>query len=164
MRSPLLDLARESLAGDHAAGVDILYPLMNLVEYKEPIDDLIEGGVIGQAFDGLDGLLFGGVGVHWFSCADYRAVCGNAVSSISMTKRCLARGSRWMSSICCCNFGAGPRLAGFARLSLGFARRLKIVRMPSMADEVSTDVVTVRSRTSRSRRQGFVEVSFELIA
>ena len=43
MRSPLLDLARESLAGDHAAGVDILYPLANLVEYKEPIDDLIEG-------------------------------------------------------------------------------------------------------------------------
>jgi hypothetical protein len=55
MRSPLPDLARESLAGDHAAGVDILYPLTNLVEYKEPLDDLIEGGVIGQAFDGLDG-------------------------------------------------------------------------------------------------------------
>ena len=92
MRSPLLDLARESLAGDHAAGVDILYPLMNLVEYKEPIDDLIEGGVIGQAFDGLDGLLFSGVGVHRFCCADYCALRCDAVSSISMTKRCLARG------------------------------------------------------------------------
>jgi hypothetical protein len=33
MRSPLLDFARESLAGAQAAGVYILYPLMNLVEY-----------------------------------------------------------------------------------------------------------------------------------
>jgi hypothetical protein len=55
------NLARASLAGDHAAGVDIPYPLMNLVEYKEPIDDLIEWGVIGQPLDGLDGLLFSGV-------------------------------------------------------------------------------------------------------
>jgi len=70
MRLPLLDLARKILAGDYAAGVDILHPVTNLVEYKEPIDDLIEGGVIGQAFDGLDCLLLSGVGVHRFSGAD----------------------------------------------------------------------------------------------
>lgn len=38
---------------------------------------------------------------------------------------------------------------------------LKGARIPSMADEVETDVSTIRSRILGSRRYGLAEVSFE---
>lgn len=51
------------------------------------------------------------------------------------------------------------RLLGARRLTLKAC--LKGARMPSMADDVETDVTTVRSRIFGSRRYGLAEVSFE---
>jgi hypothetical protein len=39
---PLLDLGGERFARDEAASVDVVEPLVNLVEHVEPINDLLE--------------------------------------------------------------------------------------------------------------------------
>ena len=44
------------------------------------------------------------------------------------------------------------------------ASRLNGARMPSIAEDVATDVSTVRLRTAGSRRYRLVEESFELMA
>jgi len=62
--SPLLDLARELLARNTAAGFDVLHALADLVEYVEPIDDLIHRHVVGQLLDHLDGVLLVSAGVR----------------------------------------------------------------------------------------------------
>jgi len=62
--SPLLDLVCELLARDPAAGFDVLHALADLVEYVEPIDDLIHRHVVGELLDHLDGVLLVSVGVH----------------------------------------------------------------------------------------------------
>ena len=63
-RLPGFDLAGEFLVRHGAASVDIQQTLLNLIEYVEPIDDLIKGHIIGQALDGVDGVLLRGVGVR----------------------------------------------------------------------------------------------------
>jgi len=54
-------------------------------------------------------------------------------------------------------------MRGLLRLPAIRARRPKDVRIPSIADEVATDLVTVFSRTSGSRKWGFAEDNFVLI-
>jgi hypothetical protein len=46
----------ELLGWDDAPGVDALQALLDLVQHVEAIDDLIEGCIVWQPFDGADGL------------------------------------------------------------------------------------------------------------
>ena len=62
--SPAFDLPSEFLGGDGAAGVDVLEALLDLSERVEPIDDLIEGNVVGEPFDGVESFLLGRMRVH----------------------------------------------------------------------------------------------------
>ncbi len=56
---PSLNLAGEFLSGVRLSSVHIVQALLDLVEDMEPVKDLIQRHVIGQALDGINGSLIG---------------------------------------------------------------------------------------------------------
>lgn len=61
---PSLDFTGELVGGQSACHIHILDALLDFAEYMEVIDDLVERHIIGQALDGVDGVLFGGACMH----------------------------------------------------------------------------------------------------
>ena len=62
--SPGFDLAGEFVGGDGAIGVDVLDTLLDFAEHVEPVNNLIEGHVVGKPLDGVQGVLLGCPGAH----------------------------------------------------------------------------------------------------
>ena len=63
-RSHRLNLVQQFFAGDTFAFLNVLHALMNLVDHVEPVHNLVKIHGIGQAGNGFNGFLFGGVLVH----------------------------------------------------------------------------------------------------
>ena len=61
---PGLDFTGELIGRQSVCHIHILDALLDFAEYMEAIDDLVERHIIGQALDGVDGVLFGGACMH----------------------------------------------------------------------------------------------------